>query len=113
MIFTPTLPGFLVVLPVASDLSPIEGLNLYEARLNANYDYVSTEPQLLRAFDGVNAPLINPWPLMQAYEKAPTQGPLYTTNDGHLTPFGRQMIANYVAQQLEIIKPWISMRKKK
>ncbi len=107
------VPLVFVLLPRASDLSPIESLNLYEARANFNYDYVSDETKMLTAFDGVKAPVVNLFPTLRAYEMAPARGPLYATNDLHFTPLGRQMVADYVAQQLELIKPWNRMAKGK
>jgi len=72
--------------------------------------HVSPDGRLEQLFNAPisasGAPWLNMWSVFDADLRSPQHQPLFLAVDGHLTPYGNEVMAGSIAQKLEAMRPW-------
>lgn len=101
-----SIQSLIVFIPEHWMVTPLEVLYSREGLQPVDSDYKSSEPSILKALQGVGAPVLNLFPAIRAYETAPFVKPLYANEDLHPSSAGRAFIAAQIVKRLKEMKPW-------
>jgi hypothetical protein len=110
-------PSLFVAVPLASELGTTEAAAAQivpNAGLPAD-DVVlpdGTLEQLATApFASAKLNWLNGWAVFERDIRSPDHRPLYLSLDGHLTPYGNQVLGDAIAVRLEADRPWLSIER--
>jgi hypothetical protein len=97
------------IAPAPQTLSPLEATYLFEgAEGDPESDYDSAHRALLNAIAGIDAPVVDLYPVFRAELAKPDRRPLFSTSDVHYSPYGREVAADAIFAELQGLQPWAS-----
>jgi hypothetical protein len=96
----------MLVMPSSISLSPLECVEYYNRQTIESSDFYTQENTLDQALRGVDASVVNLYPVFRHEIEQVNHQPLYAPDDIHLTPYARNLAVRALADYLTHAKPW-------